>query len=323
MSQEEVYKNLEIQIVNNLESLKRCDPFFYHCMGEINEIIKNAPIPPKNNLQQKFNTDSSTEDNIKLAAEFLSLCRQDYGQRFLEDYKNNKIKILPNENSRCQENIKSQEYQVIINENGTLKEALDMVHEYFHVLNLELSKIPYIRQSFTETISLAAELLFLDFLKEKGVAEDECQILKNYRINLYKNNVLSLQYLLPLYMEIKEKSNLSADFYESQAEYYRNKNMDKQTFLMCGYEISEAETSRSDIACYKYVIGYAYASYFHQRNASPSRLSLANESLKTGDISTTLSTLVPTDIEFDELGETIKNEITLPTYQKVKQTSKN
>lgn len=322
MSQEEVYKNLEIQIANNLEYLKIHDPFFYHCMGEVNEIIKNAPIPKENNLQQGLNTYSSTEENIRLAVEFLSLCRKDYGQSFLEDYKNNKIKILPNENSRCQENIKLQEYQVIINKNNTLKEALDMVHEYFHVLNLELSKIPYIRQSFTETISLTAELLFLDFLKEKGISDKECQLLKNYRINLYKNNILSLQYLLPIYMEIKEKNNLSTGFYESQAEYYRNKNMDKQTFLMCGYEISKGEATIKDIACYKYVIGYAYASYFHQWDGSPSKLSLANESLKTGDIGTTLSTLAPTDIEMEKLSETIKKEIVSPTYQKTRQTSK-
>lgn len=318
MSQEEVYKNLELQIRTNMEYLKENDPFFYHCMDEVYTIIKNAPIPQKRNPDQQKGSFSSTENNITLAAEFLALCHPKYSQRFLDDYKRQKIKVLENSKSCCQENIKTKEYQVIINKTNTLKEALDMVHEYFHVLNLELSRITYIRQSFTETISLTAELLFLDFLKEKGVSQCELQLLKNHRIDFYINNALSVQYLLPIYREVKKNNHLPDDFYEKKEPYYKKKKIAKRTFLTCAYEISQDKNSITSITCYKYVIGYAYASYFHQQGGTTSRLGFANEHLKAGDIISSLNILAPENVEVDELNNSIKKEIYPQYNQKTK-----
>lgn len=318
MSQEEVYKKLESQIRSNIDYLKENDPFFHACMEGIYEIVKCAPLPKQNQWFQGPLSFSSTEKNMMLAAEFLSLCKEEYGKRFLSDYQNKNIKVVSNSKSRCEENRVEKTYQVIINKNNTLKEALDMVHEYFHVLNLEITKIPYIRQSFTETISLTSELLFLDFLKEKGISEYDIQLLKEYRIELYRNNILAVQYLLPLYKEVKEQSKLDLNFYEKQEAYYKTMNMDKRSFLTCGYQISQYENSLTDISCYKYIIGYAYASYFHQHSGKKSDLVVANESLKIGDIATALTALTSENIELEELSGSINQELIPFTYKKTK-----
>lgn len=65
------------------------------------------------------------------------------------------------------------DYNINIEKTDTITMACDLVHEYFHSLNLNTY---ILRFALTETVSITAELMFLEFLKRKGYSDYDLNI---------------------------------------------------------------------------------------------------------------------------------------------------
>lgn len=164
----EHYFKIPAKINNYLKQIEIQDPFLFEFMDQVYMIIKDAKIPVATGQVHGCLLYISEEESILLAAEFLGRCDESYQHQLLKEYKEGKLQFSKTKKSSILGSIVKGNYKIIIRKTNTIIQAQDIVHEMFHRLNLN----NYImNRAFTETVSIVAELMFQDFLREKGYKE--------------------------------------------------------------------------------------------------------------------------------------------------------
>lgn len=270
-----IYSEIDKKIEESLNLLQVTDPFFYSEMETIYEIIKGMDYLSPAGLVKGPLPYVSKDEALLIAIEFLEKCNPKYKSKFIEDYEKDKVTISEEKRSIVSWNPNTLEYNVAIHDYDTVETAKDIIHEYFHALNIN----PYaLRESLTETVSLTAEFMLLSFLKEKGYNDYDLNIINQRRRNYLDNNLHFLKMMLPLYIEKKQKGHITRETLEkipSTASISKSnfeKNLEKDLY-----------SKRDDIYIYKYVLGYIHAKALLARNLSFDSLSEINELLKEGN----------------------------------------
>lgn len=270
-----IYSEIDKKIEKALKQLQIMDPFFYSEMETIYEIIKGMDYLSHDGLVKGPLPYVPKEEALLIAIEFLENCNPKYKSKFIDDDKKGKISISEEKRSIVSWDSNTLEYNVAIHDYDTIETAKDIVHEYFHALNIN----PYaLRGSLTETVSLTAEFMLLSFLKEKGYNDYDLNIINQRRRNYLDNNLHFLKMMLPLYIEKKQKEHITRETLEkipstaSISKSNLEKNLEKYL-----------ASKRDDIYIYKYVLGYIHAKALLARNISFDSLSEINELLKEGN----------------------------------------
>lgn len=269
------YTQLEEKIQQNLKKIKQTDPFLYKEMRIIYEMLKDAEYPTSKGLVQGPLARVTEEQAIALVAEFLEKCNPRYKDNLLKDYSNGKIIFNPEEKSIMKWDVKSLEYDINIEKTDTITMAYDLVHEYFHTLNLN---IYVVRAALTETVSIIAELMFLEFLKTKGYSDYDLNIVNQKRRSYYNNNLHLLKLVLPLYLDKKEKNTVAEETYRNLPELVgvsqQNINLNLEHIL---------NSKELALDAYKYVIGYLQARMVLYKGLDCHGLEALNENLKNAN----------------------------------------
>lgn len=269
------YTQLEEKIQQNLKKIKQTDPFLYKEMRIIYEMLKDAEYPTSKGLVQGPLARVTEEQAIALVAEFLEKCNPRYKDNLLKDYSNGKIIFNPEEKSIMKWDVKSLEYDINIEKTDTITMAYDLVHEYFHTLNLN---IYVVRAALTETVSIIAELMFLEFLKTKGYSDYDLNIVNQKRRSYYNNNLHLLKLVLPLYLDKKEKNTIAEETYRNLPELVgvsqQNINLNLEHIL---------NSKELALDAYKYVIGYLQARMVLYKGLDCHGLEALNENLKNAN----------------------------------------
>lgn len=269
------YTQLEEKVQQNLKKIKQTDPFLYKEMRIIYEMLKDAEYPTSKGLVQGPLARVTEEQAIALVAEFLEKCNPRYKDNLLKDYSNGKIIFNPEEKSIMKWDVKSLEYDINIEKTDTITMAYDLVHEYFHTLNLN---IYVVRAALTETVSIIAELMFLEFLKTKGYSDYDLNIVNQKRRSYYNNNLHLLKLVLPLYLDKKEKNTIAEETYRNLPELVgvsqQNINLNLEHIL---------NSKELALDTYKYVIGYLQARMVLYKGLDCHGLEALNENLKNAN----------------------------------------
>ena len=269
------YTQLEEKVQQNLKKIKQTDPFLYKEMRIIYEMLKDAEYPTSKGLVQGPLARVTEEQAIALVAEFLEKCNPRYKDNLLKDYSNGKIIFNPEEKSIMKWDVKSLEYDINIEKTDTITMAYDLVHEYFHTLNLN---IYVVRAALTETVSIIAELMFLEFLKTKGYSDYDLNIVNQKRRSYYNNNLHLLKLVLPLYLDKKEKNTIAEESYRNLPELVgvsqQNINLNLEHIL---------NSKELALDAYKYVIGYLQARMVLYKGLDCHGLEALNENLKNAN----------------------------------------
>lgn len=269
------YTQLEEKVQQNLKKIKQTDPFLYKEMRIIYEMLKDAEYPTSKGLVQGPLARVTEEQSIALVAEFLEKCNPRYKDNLLKDYSNGKIIFNPEEKSIMKWDVKSLEYDINIEKTDTITMAYDLVHEYFHTLNLN---IYVVRAALTETVSIIAELMFLEFLKTKGYSDYDLNIVNQKRRSYYNNNLHLLKLVLPLYLDKKEKNTIAEETYRNLPELVgvsqQNINLNLEHIL---------NSKELALDAYKYVIGYLQARMVLYKGLDCHGLEALNENLKNAN----------------------------------------
>lgn len=285
------YTQLEEKVQQNLKKIKQTDPFLYKEMRIIYEMLKDAEYPTSKGLVQGPLARVTEEQAIALVAEFLEKCNPRYKDNLLKDYSNGKIIFNPEEKSIMKWDVKSLEYDINIEKTDTITMAYDLVHEYFHTLNLN---IYVVRAALTETVSIIAELMFLEFLKTKGYSDYDLNIVNQKRRSYYNNNLHLLKLVLPLYLDKKEKNTIAEETYRNLPELVgvsqQNINLNLEHIL---------NSKELALDAYKYVIGYLQARMVLYKGLDCHGLEALNENLKNA--------------KFKEFGEKLLGDDTVET----------
>ena len=269
------YTQLQEKVQQNLKKIKQTDPFLYKEMRIIYEMLKDAEYPTSKGLVQGPLARVTEEQAIALVAEFLEKCNPRYKDNLLKDYSNGKIIFNPEEKSIMKWDVKSLEYDINIEKTDTITMAYDLVHEYFHTLNLN---IYVVRAALTETVSIIAELMFLEFLKTKGYSDYDLNIVNQKRRSYYNNNLHLLKLVLPLYLDKKEKNTVAEETYRNLPELVgvsqQNINLNLEHIL---------NSKELALDAYKYVIGYLQARMVLYKGLDCHGLEALNENLKNAN----------------------------------------
>ena len=269
------YTQLEEKVQQNLKKIKQTDPFLYKEMRIIYEMLKDAEYPTSKGLVQGPLARVTEEQAIALVAEFLEKCNPRYKDNLLKDYSNGKIIFNPEEKSIMKWDVKSLEYDINIEKTDTITMAYDLVHEYFHTLNLN---IYVVRAALTETVSIIAELMFLEFLKTKGYSDYDLNIVNQKRRSYYNNNLHLLKLVLPLYLDKKEKNTIAEETYRNLPELVgvsqQNINLNLEHIL---------NSKELALDAYKYVIGYLQARIVLYKGLDCHGLEALKENLKNAN----------------------------------------
>ena len=269
------YTQLEEKVQQNLKKIKQTDPFLYKEMRIIYEMLKDAEYPTSKGLVQGPLARVTEEQAIALVAEFLEKCNPRYKDNLLKDYSNGKIIFNPEEKSIMKWDVKSLEYDINIEKTDTITMSYDLVHEYFHTLNLN---IYVVRAALTETVSIIAELMFLEFLKTKGYSDYDLNIVNQKRRSYYNNNLHLLKLVLPLYLDKKEKNTVAEETYRNLPELVgvsqQNINLNLEHIL---------NSKELALDAYKYVIGYLQARMVLYKGLDCHGLEALNENLKNAN----------------------------------------
>ena len=269
------YTQLEEKVQQNLKKIKQTDPFLYKEMRIIYEMLKDAEYPTSKGLVQGPLARVTEEQAIALVAEFLEKCNPRYKDNLLKDYSNGKIIFNSEEKSIMKWDVKSLEYDINIEKTDTITMAYDLVHEYFHTLNLN---IYVVRAALTETVSIIAELMFLEFLKTKGYSDYDLNIVNQKRRSYYNNNLHLLKLVLPLYLDKKEKNTIAEETYRNLPELVgvsqQNINLNLEHIL---------NSKELALDAYKYVIGYLQARIVLYKGLDCHGLEALNENLKNAN----------------------------------------
>lgn len=278
MTEKELYINASKKIQKCLEELKNTQPFIYMNLENITKIITSIPqnIISKNTIGPLSHV--AIEESIELVSEFLRSINPEYEKIFIKYYEDGKITMDLNKDSshyfEYNEDIVITNINIQKREN--LKDALLLVHEYFHELNVNL--LDY-RLNLTDSISITAELLFLKFLKDKKISEYDLDLLLSNRKTFFKDNVHTLNLLLPIFLSVKETGICNDEIYNA----YLIKYITKETY----FEFIENKIIKPDckeiikvITTYRHVIGSMCASKFMGEGKTERDLYEANEYLK-------------------------------------------
>lgn len=269
------YTQLEEKVQQNIKKIKQTDPFLYKEMRIIYEMLKDAEYPTSKGLVQGPLARVTEEQAIALVAEFLEKCNPRYKDNLLKDYSNGKIIFNSEEKSIMKWDVKSLEYDINIEKTDTITMAYDLVHEYFHTLNLN---IYVVRAALTETVSIIAELMFLEFLKTKGYSDYDLNIVNQKRRSYYNNNLHLLKLVLPLYLDKKEKNTVAEETYRNLPELVgvsqQNINLNLEHIL---------NSKELALDAYKYVIGYLQARMVLYKGLDCHGLEALNENLKNAN----------------------------------------
>ncbi len=269
------YTQLEEKVQQNLKKIKQTDPFLYKEMRIIYEMLKDAEYPTSKGLVQGPLARVTEEQAIALVAEFLEKCNPRYKDNLLKDYSNGKIIFNSEEKSIMKWDVKSLEYDINIEKTDTITMSYDLVHEYFHTLNLN---IYVVRVALTETVSIIAELMFLEFLKTKGYSDYDLNIVNQKRRSYYNNNLHLLKLVLPLYLDKKEKNTIAEETYRNLPELVgvsqQNINLNLEHIL---------NSKELALDAYKYVIGYLQARMVLYKGLDCHGLEALNENLKNAN----------------------------------------
>lgn len=271
----EIYTQLEEKLHQSLKKIKQTDPFLYNEMRTIYEMLKDAEYPSSKGLAQGPLKRVTEQEAVALAAKFLENCNSKYKENMLEDYTNGKIIFNSKKKSFLVWNIYSLEYDINIEKTDTLTMAYDLVHEYFHSLNLNRY---ILRQALTETISIIAEFLFLEFLKKKGYNEYDLNIINQIRRRFYNSNLHLLKIVLPLYLDKKEKNYVTEETYRNLPKLTgeSQQNID----LKLEYILNSKNT---DLETYTHTIGYLQARMAICHGIDTQGLEMLNENLKNAE----------------------------------------
>ncbi len=266
------YPQLEEKLRQNLKKIEQKDSFLYNEMRIIYEILKDAEYPISNGLVQGPLTRVTEEEAIALAAEFLEKCNPKYKDNLLEDYSKGKIIFNQKAKSFLKWSINSLDYDINIEKTDTITMANDLVHEYFHALNLNKYILRY---ALTETVSIIAELMFLEFLKKKDYSDYDLNIVNQKRRNCYDNGLHLLKLALPLYLDIKEKNIITEETYQKLPELVgvSQGNIDLNLEYILNSKEHYLET-------YEHVIGYLLSRMTICKELDFQGLETLNEDLK-------------------------------------------
>lgn len=281
MLTEEDYEKLNKKISQNLQEIEYDDPFLYVQMRDIYNLLKKAPYPERNNYVIGPLKKVTSDEVVTLVGEFLGKCNSEYKERLINDYINGKITFDANESCAVWmqgNDLDNFYYHVYIEKGTTIAQAESLVHEYFHILNMNL----YIsRIALTETVSIAAELMFLDFLREKEYSEYDLNIISQFRANSYNDELHFLKQILPLYLDKKEQGNISKETIEELPSLAEISQKVMEENLK-----REINSDNNDIIvdCYRHTIGYIYAKTMIEKGLTLESLAKMNEDLKNNRI---------------------------------------
>ncbi len=107
--------------------------------------------------------------------EFFKKISREYGQKFLKDFKDEKINLNGKEDVFFYW-YNSDQYDISIEDNENLFKAFALCHEYTHRLSYYQPKIKSHSYFYWETVSILSEMLFQDYLLEKGFSSFEILI---------------------------------------------------------------------------------------------------------------------------------------------------
>lgn len=252
--------------------------------SEVEVLYKVLEKSPKNVIKSMLQgplPKLNREEVIILVGNFLDYVNREYANKFYDDLNNNKIVFGKFKEGSFYGTIgDSTEKKVYVDETHTLDDAISLLHEFFHSLN----ENDYVyRQAFTDSVSITAELLFLEYLKEHGYSEYDIALASNRRNNIFISNTDYLRKLLPLYIEISKGNPISSKTYKKYSNNYCGK---KEFDKILTTEIEESDLRLERALMYRHSIGYIAASTFHQLEQDKIDLIVANETLKSGVIET-------------------------------------
>jgi hypothetical protein len=289
----ETYKLFILQIQKDLDKIKKEDKFLYYELENVYDIISLAPFPNNKILLNPLKY-ISYEENITLVNEFLNTISNTYKNNFQDLLNNNKVIFTKTKNSYCKHNLETKESLIIINETNTLLDSLYLVHEFLHTENISLS---YDRVSFTETVSIIGELLYIEFLKEKSYSSYDLSILKEERVTLYKDYLKVLKSIIPFYINIRD-NNVNNTYISNI--YTKNKS---NLINNCWNK-----NNNLNIYNYRYVLGYIFAILYCYNNKDNTNIVNINNAIIKDDTSTFLSIILG-NLSKEELPKVLIKEL--------------
>ena len=132
---------------------------------------------------------------------------------------------------------------------------------------------------FTETVSIIAELMFQEFLREKGYREYDISLLQQYRGLIYTDNLKYLQVMLPLFLEQKDSNKITMDSYDKLAQKTNLSPRVIKTNLTYFWD-----RTNHNLNIYKHTLGYIFAKTFISSNPTLEDLKEINELLHNNNI---------------------------------------
>lgn len=276
MEQKELYKKVDEKVGNYLLRMQNEDPFLYHNMENVYATIENAQIPNSKDFVQGALPYVPIVSSLSAAADFLGECCPEYKEVLWKKYRDSELIITYGRDNKIFYNYKLNRSKIFIQPEETLCDAMNIIHEVFHETN---NSRLFFRQVFTETVSIASELLFLEKLEDSGYSKVNTNLLAQTRGIDYIKGLRHLKWMLALFINKKRNVKIDENIYDklhnlsqmSSEKIERNLNV----FLMT--DITELER-------YKYVIGYVLAKSFVSQNHSLEELAELSNTLKEGNI---------------------------------------
>lgn len=281
MTEKKLYQLATKRIKETLNSLEDKDNFLYKELPIIAYIIGKTPRGCIESIPQGPLPACSKEEAIIIVSEFLEQCSPEIAEHFFKDYESQKIIISEDvTEDKVVTDGETGEYKVFIRETGSLNDLIYLVHEYFHTLNL--NDLVY-RNTFTEAVSISAEPLFLEFLKEKGFSEYDIALISNNRTINYGASASYLRKALPLYLEVAQNGRIKSTTFKKVCHNFYGKT-DYLKFLHEEIIKTDEENREENLGSYKHVLGYICGSVFHQTGNQIEDLIEANSDLRDADI---------------------------------------
>lgn len=277
MEQKELYKKVDEKVGNYLLRMQNEDPFLYNNMENVYATIENAQIPNSKDFVQGALPYVPIVSSLSVAADFLGECCPEYKEVLWKKYRDSELIITYGRDNRIFYNYKLKRSKIFIHPEETLHDAMNIIHEVFHETN---NSGLFFRQAFTETVSIASELLFLEKLEDSGYSKVNANLLAQTRGIDYIKGLHHLKWMLPLFINKKQNGKIDENIYDklhslSQMSSERiEKNLN--VFLM---------VDRTELERYKYVIGYVLAKSFVSQNPSLEELAKLSNTLKEGNSS--------------------------------------
>ena len=196
-----LYKQATKSLQETFSILQQVDSLFAEEVEVLYKVLEKSPKKVIKGMLQGPLPSLHREEIIILVGDFLDYVNREYATKFYNDLYDNKIVFGKfKEGSFYGTTNGSKEKKVYVDETHTIDDAISLLHEFFHSLN----ENEYVyRQSFTDSVSITAELLFLEYLKEKGYSEYDIALSSNRRNSIFLSNTDYLRKLLPLYIFVR------------------------------------------------------------------------------------------------------------------------